>query len=155
MSPTESYAPTNKNDHLLGKKLFAAKIRHQQDIYKAQYDTHLEQFLKKGERALSRMFNQLSEADIVRHYYTQISYTKNITRIFPLHDDKQAPWITTETACDELEMNSKALSDFREALNAANMDLEIDIVEKETARKNAQKQYHFSVKITDYNAHSL
>ena len=155
MSSTESYAPATKNVHQLSKKLFAAKIHHEQDIYKEQYQAHLETFLKTGERALSRMFNKLSEADIVQHYYTQTPCTKNITRIFPLHEDTQAPWIATETACDELELNSKVISDFREALNTANMDLELDLIEKAPSRKNAKKQYHFWVKFTDYNANSL
>lgn len=146
---------SSENVHKMDKQLFSAKILHEQEIYKTRYNVELEQFLTAGDRALSRLFNSLSEEDIVQHYYTQQPCRKNITRIYPMHENSQAPWVNSETACDELELHSKALSAFREALNTANMDLELEIIEKQAKRTDAQKQYYFSVKFTDYNAHSL
>ena len=146
---------SSENVHKMDKQLFSAKILHEQEIYKTQYAAHLENFLRAGEGALSRLFNALSEEDIVQHYYTQTPCTKNISRIFPLHKDEQTPWITPDTACDELEIHSKALTDFREALNTANMDLEFGIIEKPPARKNANAQYYYELKFIDYHAHSL
>ena len=146
---------SSKNVHTLGKKLFAAKIKQQQEIYKERYSEHLDKFMHTGDRALSRLFNALSAADIVQQYYTQSAHTQNITRIFPLHENQKTPWIALDTACEELQTQSKALDEFREALHAANMDLDLEIIEKKPARKNDKPQYHFSVKFTDNYGHNL
>jgi hypothetical protein len=146
---------SSKNAHLLGNKLFAATILHEQKTYKEQYNAHLENFIDAGETALSEMFNALSEADIVRHYYTNTPCTKDITAIFPLHEGHQTPWIGKQLACDELQAQSAVLDKFKAALNTAHMDIELEIVEKKAARKDAQPQHHFSFKFNDYHAHSL
>tara|TARA_R110002124_G_scaffold64985_2_gene177212 strand:- start:18126 stop:18569 length:444 start_codon:yes stop_codon:yes gene_type:complete len=146
---------SSKNSHLLGKKLFAAIISNRQETYKEHYTEHLENFIDTGDRVLSRLFNSLSEADIVQHFYTQTPCIRNITRLFPLHENEPTPWIPTKIACEELQNKSKAFEQFQAALNIAHMDIKLDIVESNTASKHTKPRYHFAVKFTDYNAHSL
>lgn len=154
MSSKAAYSEADQNAHLLGKKLFAAKIRHEQDHYKAQYDTHLQSFLQRADKSLSRMFNSLSERDIVQLYYTESHHTKNITRIFPSHENGAA-WINKDKACEELEANSSALAAFRDALNEAQLDVSLQIVDAPAKRKNQKPQYYFDMKIIGYHAYDL